>query len=237
MERPVLDPAGGQGLRPASARELVRVQETLAGLKPAACIPEGHDTSVAGCFAAFPRGLSGRGSQGDAGVAAAVSLRGGRVVGSAVISGAAGAPYDSGLLFLRSGALLEKSVLGLPELPGVLLVNATGRDHPHRAGLALHLGALLGVPTVGVTHRTLCSQGPWPAGPRGSTSPFTLDGEVVGFWIRTRLGARPVAAHAAWRTGPETAAAVVLDATARARTPEPLRLARREARHARTPLS
>jgi deoxyribonuclease V len=28
-----------------------------------------------------------------------------------------------------------------------LLVDATGRDHPRRAGLALHLGAMLDLPT------------------------------------------------------------------------------------------
>jgi deoxyribonuclease V len=40
-------------------------------------------------------------------------------------------------------------------------------------------------------------------------------------------------AHAAWRTGPETAAAVVLAASRGARTPEPLRRARMLARGAR----
>ncbi|MGH2978768.1 MAG: endonuclease V, partial [Solirubrobacterales bacterium] len=30
-------------------------------------------------------------------------------------------------------------------------MNATAGDHPRRAGLALHLGAVLGVATIGVT--------------------------------------------------------------------------------------
>ena len=47
----------------------------------------------------------------------------------------------------------------LPVAPEVLLVNATGRDHPRRAGLAFHLGAVLGLPTVGVTTRPLVAQG------------------------------------------------------------------------------
>jgi deoxyinosine 3'endonuclease (endonuclease V) len=42
-------------------------------------------------------------------------------------------------------------VRALPVVPEVLVVNATGRDHPRRAGLALHLGAVLRLPTVGVT--------------------------------------------------------------------------------------
>jgi deoxyribonuclease V len=43
---------------------------------------------------------------------------------------------------------------------------------------------------------------------------------------------RPLAIHAAWRTDRATAADVLL-ATSRARTPEPLRRARRRAREAR----
>jgi deoxyribonuclease V len=34
------------------------------------------------------------------------------------------------------------------ERPDVLLVNATGRDHPRQAGLGVQLGAVLGLPTV-----------------------------------------------------------------------------------------
>jgi deoxyribonuclease V len=53
-----------------------------------------------------------------------------------VVSGEAGAPYLPGLLALREGALLEAAVRALPRPPEVLLVDATGRDHPRRAGLA-----------------------------------------------------------------------------------------------------
>jgi deoxyribonuclease V len=116
----------------------------------------------------------------------------------------------------------------------VLLVNATGRDHPRRAGLALQLGAVLGLPTVGVTDRPLLAEGEWPAEDAGATAPLELDGERVGAWLRTRPRARPVAVHAAWQTDVDTAVAVVLAATRRpARTPEPLRRARTAARVAR----
>jgi deoxyribonuclease V len=110
------------------------------------------------------------------------------------------------------------------------VVNATGRDHPRRAGLALHLGAVLGLPTVGVTTRPLVAQGAWPVDQRAATAPLLLGGEVVGYWVRTRPGARPVAVHAAWQTHAQAAVQVVLAATRRARTPEPLRRARTLAR-------
>jgi deoxyribonuclease V len=124
-------------------------------------------------------------------------------------------------------------VRALEEPPEVVLVDATGRDHPRRAGLALHLGAVLGLATVGVTHRPLVAAGAWPPDERGAANPLLLEGEVVGFWLRTRRGTRPLAVHAAWQTDAETAVAVVLRALRRARTPEPLRQARRLARSAR----
>src|SRR5439155_17580358 len=120
-----------------------------------------------------------------------------------------------------------------PRLPDVLLVNATGRDHPRRAGLALHLGAVLGVPTVGVTHRPLLAAGDWPADEPGAASPLVLEGVVVGHWLRTRPGTRPLAVHAGWRTDAETARAVVVASVGGFRTPGPVRVSRAVARGAR----
>jgi deoxyribonuclease V len=112
------------------------------------------------------------------------------------------------------------------------MVDATGHDHPRRAGLALHLGAVLDMPTIGVTHRPLLAVGDWPTGDRGARSPLLLDGVLVGFWVRTRDGRRPLAVHAGWRTDPALAVRVVL-AAGHHRTPTPLREARRLARTAR----
>jgi deoxyribonuclease V len=123
-------------------------------------------------------------------------------------------------------------VRALQPAPDVLLVNATGRDHPRRAGLALHLGAVLEFPTVGVTHRPLLAQGEWPSD-AADTSALRLGSDVVGHWLRTRPGVRPLAVHAGWRTDPDTAVAVVRAALTGRRTPEPLREARRLARRAR----
>jgi deoxyribonuclease V len=64
-------------------------------------------------------------------------------------------------------------------------VDATGRDHPRRAGLALQLGAILDLPSVGVTHRPLLADGDWPADARGARSPLRIDDELVGYWLRT----------------------------------------------------
>jgi len=208
------------------------VQEELAQETPPPFEPA-RELATAGCFVCFARGKTGPGEAGDAGWAGAALLRGDRVVASAVVAGEAGAAYEPGLLALREGPLLEAAVRDLGSEPDVVLVNATGRDHPRRAGLALHLGAVLDVPTVGITHRLLVAAGEWPADERGATSPFHVEGERVGYWLRTRRGTRPLAVHAAWRTDPETAAALVAAILGTTRTPEPLRQARRLARTAR----
>jgi len=180
----------------------------LGGLRPPSWHPEGDGLSAAGCFVVFPRGRSGPGTDGDPATAAAVIVRYGR----------AGAPYAPGLLYLREGQVLEEVVRQLPDRPDVLVVNGTGRDHPRHAGMAMQLGYLLDLPTVGVTHRPLRAEGSWPDDERGRISPLTHGEQLVGYWVRTGDGARPLAAHAGWRTSPETAAEVVLSTTCQART-------------------
>jgi deoxyribonuclease V len=219
---------------PSTASELVRVQLELGAMTPAPWRPAGPRPLVAGCFVCFGRGGAGAGRPDEPGWAAAVLLRGDRrPAGAAVVSGTAGAPYEPGLLALREGPLLEAAVRALPERPEVLIANASGRDHPRRAGLALHLGAVLDLPSAGVTDRPLLASGGEPAPERRATSPLLLGDAEVARALCTRAGARPVVVHPGWRTDLDAATAVVLAATRRARTPEPLRRARRAAREAR----
>jgi len=220
---------------PASEHDLVAAQLALAsGGAPWQPPADLTSLGVAGVFVCFGRGGTGPGAAGDLGWAAGAVVMGGRLVAAAAVVGEAGFRYVPGLLALREGQLLEKAMVALPARPDVLLVNATGRDHPRRAGLALHLGAVLDVPTVGVTHRTLLATGSFPeTDEQGATAPLRLDGEVIGRWVCTRSGRRPLAIHAGWRTDPESAVALVLAVVGRVRTPEPLRQARRLARSAR----
>jgi deoxyribonuclease V len=156
------------------------------------------------------------------------------VVEQAVMHQTVGAAYVPGLLALREGPILAAAVAALKEAPDILLVDASGADHPRHAGLAIHLGWALDLPTVGVTRRPLRATGQAPELVRGAWMPFTLDGEIVAASVCTRTGARPVVAHAAWRTDVDTAVAVALAAsTEGARAPVPLQEARRVAREAR----
>jgi deoxyribonuclease V len=214
---------------PATADELTQLQQALGELTPEHWQPPAAVLRIGACFVCFER-VHGAGAAGDQGFAGAAVTHRRHLLAGVSVNGPAGGPYRPTLLALREGPLLEQAVRALPITPDVLVVNATGRDHPRRAGLALQLGAVLGLPTVGVTTRPLVAQGDWPVDQRAATAPLLLGGEVVGRWVRTRPGARPVAVHAAWQTDAQDAVQVVLAATRRARTPEPLRRARTLAR-------
>lgn len=218
---------------PSDGESLTGLQRELAAAAPDPWRSPPGRLLVGGVWVCFPRGLAGPGASGDPAWAAAVVMAEGRVVDQYVVRGVATAPYAPGLLALRMGPLMEEAVRGLARSPDVLLLDASGRDHPRRAGLAVHLGAVLDLPTVGVTHRPLVGEGQWPRDSRGATSPLRIGGEVVAAWVRTRAGTRPLVVHPGWRVDLATAVGVVDSVTRVRRTPEPLRAARRLARTAR----
>jgi deoxyribonuclease V len=227
MRRPWPDTVAG--LEPIQ-EEIARLAATVAPWT----FPDDRAIAVGGAFVAYRRGLSGVGERGEPAWTGAVVFLAERRMAVATLEARAGAPYIPGYLALREGPLLEAVVRRLIPPPDVLLVDATGRDHPRGAGLALHLGAVLELPTVGVTDRTLLAAAGQPGPRRGDRTPLVLADELVGYALRTRDATRPLYVHAGWRTTPETACRTVLTSTFRSRTPEPLREARRLARDARS---
>jgi deoxyribonuclease V len=249
---------------PSTDEELIELQLLVAqqAVSAARDTPwtAGPAPLIAGCCVAYARGEAGPGNPGDRAWAAAVlwrpgdvdgarrdvgrMLRGVRAVdsprqacdvdGQAVVADRVAASYVPGLLARREGLILAAAVAALNVVPDVVMVDATGLDHPRQAGLAIHLGRVLGIASVGVTTRPLVAVGAWPLLVRGATSPVRVDGRVVGYWVCTRTRVRPVVAHAGWRTDARTGADLVLAAsTEGARTPVPLQEARRVAREAR----
>jgi deoxyribonuclease V len=217
---------------PTEPDELISVQQALARETPTPWTPQ-NGFLAAGVWICFPRGLSGPGSTGDRAWAAAVVMDGRRVVARQLIAGHASGSYVPGMLALRLGPLFEAVVRRLAPRPDVLLLDATGRDHPRQAGLALQLGAVLDLPTVGVTHRPLTASGDWPADEAGATSPLRIGSAQVATWLRTRQGTRPLVVHPGWRTDLTAALQTVSMSLVGHRTPEPLRRARQSARQAR----
>jgi deoxyribonuclease V len=219
---------------PTDPESLITYQQQLAVAKPSPVVLDPNSVIIAGCWVCFPRGVAGPGTDHDPAWCAAVIMWGGQVIEQQMISGRARTAYVPGLMALRIGPLLEQTIRRLSRRPDLVLLDATARDHPRRAGLALHLGAELEMPTIGVTHRPLLASGDWPADQRGATSPLQIGDSVVGCWLRTQPGVRPLAVHPGWCVDLATAVEVVTFLSRRRRTPEPLRRARQLARRTRT---
>lgn len=191
-------------------------------------------TLVAGFFVCFERGKQGQGKEGDRGWAGVSLFRGPRFLGRWATEGVAGYRYEPGLLALREGPLLVRAFELLDARPDLLVINATGLDHPRRAGLALHAGAAFGIPSIGVTSRPLCAQGSLPPDELHAASFLMLEGEKVAAYLRTRKGARPVVIHPGFSTDMDFALRVAEYYSGRFVTPLPLREARRAARTLRS---
>jgi deoxyribonuclease V len=169
--------------------ELERLQMEMAALagQVEPWLPEDDSSpAIGGVFATTGTGHHWGGAAGEEVWAGAVMLLGRQSADAVVVRGRTGAAYRRGYLALVWGPLLEVAVRALDPAPPVVLVNATGFDHPRRGGLALHLGAVLDLPTIGVTDRPLEAPLEDPGPRRGDARPLLIDGRVAGAIVRTR---------------------------------------------------
>lgn len=162
-------------------------------------------------------------------VAAAVVLEtaGLTVVEESVHAGRAQFPYVPGLLAFRELPSVMAALDGLAHRPDVLVCDGYGIAHPRRAGLAVHLGVLTGIPCYGVAKTPFLFDYEQPGFDRGATSPLTIDGEQVGCALRTQDGVKPVFVSVGSGIGLPHATALTLRLAPAYRQPETTRRADR----------
>jgi deoxyribonuclease V len=221
---------------PTSTRDLERLQRKLARRADEndqwQWKGEG-EPAIGGVFVSLP-GKRHKDQARDLAWAAAVIMQGHSVVATATATRKLMSPYKPGYLALTVGPILEDVVQALSQPPDIIIVNAAGRDHIRGAGLAIQLGAALGVPTVGVTEQPEIGVALQPGAHRGDWTPVRINNRLVGFRVRSLASANPIMAHAGWLTTPETARDIVLRVTGRMRVPEPLQRARQLSRKLRS---
>lgn len=147
------------------------------------------------------------------------------VVEEHVVEAPVSFPYIPGYLSFREIPPILEAFGSLREWPDLVLVDGQGIAHPRGLGLASHLGVLLGLRTVGCAKRVLVGEGPEPGEERGSWTPLSYRGRVVGALVRTREGVKPVCVSPGHLIDLEGAIRVVLGASRGFRIPEPLRRA------------
>lgn len=149
------------------------------------------------------------------------------VVDQAIWEGPVAFPYVPGLLSFREVPAILPALRQLEVLPDVLMLDAHGRAHPRRFGLACHLGLLLNRPALGVAKTVFVGTHDELALEKGSHVELVHRGETVGAVLRTRARVKPVYVSVGYRVTLDDARALALRLATRYKLPEPTRLAHR----------
>lgn len=143
-------------------------------------------------------------------------------------------PYIPGFLSFREVPVVIAAVEKFEKPPDMIIYDGVGVQHPRRFGIASHVGVLTDIPTIGVAKSLLTGKYEEPGEERGSSSPITSRGEIIGMALRTRTGVKPVFVSIGHRVSLETAVDYVLKCTPKYRLPETTRIADKLASYRRT---
>ncbi len=150
-------------------------------------------------------------------------------------------PYIPGLFGFREAPLLVRAVLQLDRPVDLLMCDGYGIAHPRRFGLAVHLGVILDIPSIGIAKTSFYGVSDWKSLPhtRGAKTgiydptPGTQQGqkgELLGEAVCLADGRKPVFISTGYRTTLEVAVVIALYTTTIHREPEPLYLADKTSR-------
>lgn len=135
-------------------------------------------------------------------------------------------PYIPGYLGFREAPAIVDAVDRLDQRPDLLIVDGHGRPHPRRCGIAVHVGVLLDIPSIGCAKSILCGQVDGGLGPDiGDRAPLVDRGELVGYAVRTQPKTTPVYIGSGHRVSLDTAVDWILKLCDGRRLPLPIRLA------------
>lgn len=160
-------------------------------------------------------------------VAVAVTLEPGsfRVVEAAYAEAPAPFPYIPGFLTFREGPAVLAAIGNLSRLPEVMVYDGAGIAHPRGMGIAAHMAALTGIPSIGCAKSRLTGMCETPGEERGDRSYLFVHDRPAGVCLRTRRGVRPVYVSPGGGFSVDGACRFVLSLTGKYRVPEPTRIA------------
>lgn len=134
-------------------------------------------------------------------------------------------PYIPGFLSFREIPAVLDALAKLETEPGILLCDGQGYAHPRRLGIAVHLGLLTDIPSIGVAKSWLIGKHDALPEERGEWQPLHDKGEVIGAVLRTREHTKPLYISSGHRISLTTAIDYVMRCTTKYRLPETTRWA------------
>ncbi len=159
-----------------------------------------------------------------------------KMVSFHIVTGPISFSYIPGLLGFREARLLSQAVIQLDHKPDLILCDGHGIAHPRRFGEAVHVGAVLNIPSVGVAKSPFYGVSNWNKLPRtrgaqtgiyepAPGTPEPEAGAILGKAVCLVDGRKPVFVSVGYRTTLDLAVAISLQTTIMHRQPEPLFLA------------
>lgn len=140
-------------------------------------------------------------------------------------------PYIPGFLSFREVPLILKAFKKLKNLPHLIFVDGQGIAHPRKAGLAVHLGVELKIPTIGCAKKPLLKVDFPIDKKRGARNPILLEGKIVGYALRTQDNTKPLFVSPGNLITLEETVEWTLRTAIKSKTPEPLKLAHQLSKH------
>lgn len=153
-----------------------------------------------------------------------------QVKDSAIATRPTSFPYVPGFLSFREVPAVLNALEKLSIAPDLILCDGQGIAHPHRFGLACHLGVLTEIPTIGAAKTLLIGKHAELPLERGSWQPLIDNGETIGAVLRTQKGVKPMYVSCGHRVSLPSAIDYVLRCAAKYRLPETTRMADRLSR-------
>jgi deoxyribonuclease V len=138
-------------------------------------------------------------------------------------------PYVPGLLTFREGPSVLDALEKLSTWPDLFIFDGQGIAHPHRIGLAAHLGVILDHPSIGCAKSRLTGVHGDPGPAVGDWAPLVDRGETIGAVLRSRANVKPLYVSIGHRVDLPTAIDLVSRSTRGYRLPETTRYAHKAA--------
>lgn len=140
-------------------------------------------------------------------------------------------PYTPGFFAFSCGPPVL-SLLRKTKLPDLIIFPGRGIAHPHRMGLASHLGIILDLPTIACSQRELTRNYKEPEKEKGSYEYIHEGKEKIGIVLRSKNDTKPIFVSPGHRVSINSSLKIILQFCTKYRLPEPLReaqiLARKE---------
>ena len=146
-------------------------------------------------------------------------------IACSLVKGLTRFPYVPGFLAFREVPALVRALEQMPINPDVIMVDGHGIAHPRRMGIAAHLGALTGIPTLGCAKKLLFGKYTEPEQQKGAYEPIKDKEETIGFALRTKSRVKEVFISPGNKMSRNDSLQIAMHSIGNYRIPEPTRKA------------